>query len=305
MNRYSDLEIIFTRRAADSYSLGFRFKGAGDAAEQHATTDPVITLPSFAIAGDDPQAYAEALTAAFFTAEVHAEFNRFRAAALSNSALRVRLSIDAQEPELHAVRWETLRDPDLPAGADHAHLFTGERILVSRFLSSGDWRQIELPAKGALRALAVVANPASSPKFRLDPIDVPAEVQLATNSMNGTHVTPLAPGGAVSMETLAAKLREGYDILYLVCHGRVVDDIPYLYLDDGQPNSGHDLVQAIRELDHRPRMIVLASCQSAGKGGRPRRPWPAARRGRRARSHCHAGQYLHVDRSGLHASVFL
>ena len=33
-----------------------------------------------------------------------------------------------------------------------------------------------------------------------------------------------------------------------------------------QPVSGGELVQAIRELDQRPRMVVLASCQSAGKG---------------------------------------
>jgi hypothetical protein len=265
MSRYSDLEITFTRRAEDSYSLGFRFKGAGDAAEQQSPIVPVITLPSFALAGDDPRAYAEALTSAFFTSEVRAEFNRFRAAALSNSSLRVRLSIDAQAPELHAIHWEMLRDPDSPE-AESTHLFTGEQILVSRFLGSADRRQIKLPPKSELRALAVVANPASS-KYQLDPIDVPAEIQLATQSMSGVHVTPLAPGGAVSLNTLAAKLREGFDILYLVCHGRVVEALPYLFLDDGPPNPGQELAQAIGESDQRPRMVVLVSCQSAGKDG--------------------------------------
>jgi hypothetical protein len=45
MSRYSDLEITFTRRAEESYSLSFRFKGAEDAAEQRAPTEPGITLP--------------------------------------------------------------------------------------------------------------------------------------------------------------------------------------------------------------------------------------------------------------------
>jgi len=46
-----------------------------------------------------------------------------------------------------------------------------------------------------------------------------------------------------------------------------LDHQPYLYMNEGAPIEGSDLVQAIRELDQRPRMVVLASCQSAGKGG--------------------------------------
>jgi len=91
----------------------------------------LITLDSAALRGDDAKAYSDVLTAAFFTPEVKAEFGRFRDITQQKSSiLRVRLSIDASAPELHAVRWETLRDPYLPPEQKDAHLFTGEQIVV-------------------------------------------------------------------------------------------------------------------------------------------------------------------------------
>ncbi|HEX4065466.1 MAG TPA: CHAT domain-containing protein [Acidobacteriaceae bacterium] len=267
MSRYSDLEIIIRKRDERSYALGFRFHSADDAAEQRSSIEPSICIDFAFLGGDDPRAYAQALSAAFFTPEVRAEFGRYRAAAATlGSILRVRLSIDANSAELHGVHWETLPDPDLPQ--NDAPLFAGEQTLVARFLNSGDdWRPIRLRARGALRALVVVANPSTSAKYGLAPIDVPAEVALATQAMSGIQVTMLAPGAGISLGELAAGLRQDCDILYLVAHGVLVDREPFLFLDEGQPIRGVELVQAIRELDQRPRMVVLASCQSAGKGG--------------------------------------
>jgi hypothetical protein len=267
MSRYSDLEITFRKRDERSYALGFRFHSADDAAEQRSSIEPSISIDFPSLAGDDPQAYAEALTAAFFTPVVRAEFGKYRAASATiGSILRVRLAIDPNAAELHAIHWETLRDPDLQQ--TEAHLFTGEQTILSRFLNSGeDWRPIRLRARGALRALVVVANPATSGKYGLAPVDVPAELSLATEALGGMRVESLAPGGGISLGDLAAQLRQDFDILYLVCHGTLVDGEPFLFLEDGQPISGLELVQAIRELDQRPRMVVLASCQSAGRGG--------------------------------------
>ena len=264
MSRYSDLEIAFRKRDERSYALAFRFSSQDDAAEQRSLTEPAIALDFTALAGDDPEAYAQALSAAFFTQEVRAEFGKFRtAAAAMESILRVRLSIGPDAAELHAVHWETLRDPDVP----DAPLFTGERTIVSRFLNSGeDWRPIRLRPKSTLRALVVIANPGSSGTYGLEPIDAEAETALAARAMSGIQVETWAKP-AVSLGDLAAKLREDFDILYLVCHGKLVDREPFLYLDEGQPVSGLELVQAIRELDRRPRMVVLASCQSGGKSG--------------------------------------
>jgi hypothetical protein len=264
MSRYSDLEITFRKRDERTYALAFRFNSHDDAAEQRSLTEPVIALDFSALAGDDPEAYAQTLSAAFFTAEARAVFARFRvAAAATESILRVRLSIGPDAAELHTIHWETLRDPDV----SDAPLFTGERTIVSRFLNSGeDWRPIRLRPRSKLHALAVVANPGSSGRYGLEPIVVDAETALATRAMSGIDVETW-PKPAVALGDLAAKLREDFDILYLVCHGTQVDHEPFLFLDEGQPVPGMELVQAIRELDRRPRMVVLASCQSAGKGG--------------------------------------
>jgi len=160
LSRYADLEIVFRRRDERSYGLSFRYSSPNDEAVHPARSEPVIALDFSALSGDDPQAYSDTLSRAFFTPEVKAEFRTFRdITERSGLSLRVRLSIDLTVPELHAVHWETLRDPDLPADQGNAPLFMGEQTVVSRFLSSGDWRPVRLSARAKLRALVVVANP--------------------------------------------------------------------------------------------------------------------------------------------------
>ena len=61
---------------------------------------------------------------------------------------------------------------------------------------------------------------------------------------------------------------EEFDILYLVCHGVMVNGKPWLWLEDKDGReartSGEEFAQRINELIKRPRLVVLASCQSAG-----------------------------------------
>ncbi len=60
-----------------------------------------------------------------------------------------------------------------------------------------------------------------------------------------------------------------YRALYLVCHGTLVDGQPFLYLErqPGEPElpiPGADLVTQIAQMQHRPLLVVLAACRSAG-----------------------------------------
>src|SRR5207253_1390745 len=68
-------------------------------------------------------------------------------------------------------------------------------------------------------------------------------------------------------------LREEPDILYLVCHGGMVDGEPQLLLEDDAgktaPASGDDLVEAFKGLRNLPRLVVLISCQSGGDAAAP------------------------------------
>ena len=65
-------------------------------------------------------------------------------------------------------------------------------------------------------------------------------------------------------------LHGGYDILYLVAHGRLIDGEPYLFLENEEGAvarvPGRELAARIHDLADRPRLAVLVSCQSAGTG---------------------------------------
>ncbi|HEX5690980.1 MAG TPA: CHAT domain-containing protein, partial [Roseiflexaceae bacterium] len=188
-----------------------------------------------------------------------------RASAASlDAALRLRLFIGSNAPELHNLRWETLRDPQ-----NGEALFSGEQFLFSRYLSSGDWRPIAPRPKGELRALVAIANPADLPKYHLAPLDVQAELQRATAGLGTIPATALFGGGA-NLNNIVAQLREGYDILYLVAHGTLAKGEPWLWLEDEHGAirrvAASELVGQIKGLRERPRLVMLVSCQSAGTG---------------------------------------
>ena len=83
---------------------------------------------------------------------------------------------------------------------------------------------------------------------------------------------------------------KGVDVLYLVCHGAVSEDVPLLYLEgpDGtaDPVDGRKLVERLSALERRPTVVMLCSCQSAGS----RRRAVERRRGRAVRARAAAGR---------------
>ncbi|NJK82270.1 MAG: CHAT domain-containing protein, partial [Chloroflexaceae bacterium] len=185
-------------------------------------------------------------------------------------ALRVRLFIGASAPELNNLRWETLRDPETGE-----LLLTRERLLFSRYLGSMDWRPVRLQSQAQLRALVAIASPSNLADYSpggqtLAPFDIEAELQRARGGLGDMPITELSTTGQVTLTAVASHLREGFDILYLVAHGALVQGEPYLWMEDASGQAavlpGNDLVTRIRELPRAPRLVVLASCQSAGQG---------------------------------------
>jgi len=225
--------------------------------------------------GEDSK-YAAKLSEVFFkNPEMQAAFNTARDAANAvgdNPVLRVRLFLDTGAEVLHHVRWECLRD------SNGKSLFNGDTILFSRYLASSELKPIS--GKTAPKALVAIANPnladskdPANQSKALAPVDVPNEKQRAETSLNsgGFSVTTLAspPNGTVpaTSKNILTELENGYDILYLVCHGCLVgdDQVPMLWLeDDDYPIKATLLVEGIRNMRKQPRLVVLASCQSAG-----------------------------------------
>jgi hypothetical protein len=212
----------------------------------------------------------------FGDADIYAEFKRAYARTReTDTPLRVRLFIDRSVPELHSLHWELLRDPETGA-----QLASGDRIFFSRYLASKDFQVVRLRARGDLRALAAIANPDDASQYivergptrpgrrQLAAIDVEAERTRIRNSLGDIPTTYLDSEGKVTFERLVEQVSHGYDILYLVCHGGWIDGQPKLWLEnaDGHaaPLPARELVAALNNLLQRPRLVVLASCWSAG-----------------------------------------
>lgn len=274
MTAYADLEIGLYRRDADSYTVEMRFSQPDSDADIRllsgiaAAQIDFDTLRTFSL---DSTRYGQVLADSLFAdSEVRGAFDKaYAGAQASNVPLRLRLFIGLNAPELHSIRWETLRNPQ-----NNTPLLTGEQIIFSRYLSSQDWRPVHLRAQADLNALIVIANPASLTDYQLAPVDVEAELARARQGLSSIKASELTAKGEATLNNLSARLRDGCDILYLVCHGTLVKGEPHLWLEDDLGNiaraTGSELVTRLIELQERPRLVVLASCQSAGSGDEAR-----------------------------------
>ncbi|HEX8082896.1 MAG TPA: SIR2 family protein [Solirubrobacteraceae bacterium] len=223
----------------------------------------------------DSAAYGRALTEQLFPAEKLREFYK-RAkdrAAEQGIPMRVRLSIDRGAPQrIQAVRWETLHDLDVDRPIAHR-----TDVRLSRYLSGAGWDVLRPPRERDLRALVVIADPNDIDMVSVDPplarIDVEGEKRRALQALRGIAVTMLVSkdGPRPTIDNIASALDDGFDILYLVCHGLSRKDGPTLYLEDEDgktaPVAAEDLSNKIEARQNKPTLAVLCSCWSAGAGG--------------------------------------
>lgn len=267
MTDYADLELSLHRLEAGRYAVEMRFSLPGSDAETRlGQTAPMhIGLDIDALqALLDPKEYGATLTDAFFSsAALRGAFGEVIATAQSQDLpLRLRLLIGGGAVELHSIRWELLKNPKTGSA-----LATDEMILFSRYLSSADWRPVKLKGKGDLTALIAVANPSDLENYKLAAIDDAAETERAQAGLESIPNRTIRASLDNLIETLQTYPA---DILYLVCHGFMANGQPILCLEgaDGKMErvSGINFVTRIRELQIRPRLVVLVSCQSAGKG---------------------------------------
>jgi hypothetical protein len=270
---YPELEIGLHRRDAASYSIQVRFRDPDQEAEQRAEAYPVrFDVEELRKLAADPVAYGQLLGKNLLEhPDVRSCLEKARTAtAVSERRLRLRLWIDRWSLDLHGLRWETLRDPQT-----NRSLLMDENILFSRFLGSFDMRPVRLRSKSQLRALVAVANPSDLEEWKpggqvLEPVDVEGELKRVAASLEGVSITTLAGERRVTLDAIVKCLRDEYDVFYLVCHGALFDDEPRLWLEGDEGTSkvtaGTALVDALARLPQLPRLMVLASCQSAGTG---------------------------------------
>jgi hypothetical protein len=273
MSDYADLEITLMRRDAVTYAVLPRFARPNADTEDRLDADgPLLAhIDPGALRDLDDDEYGRALGESLFGGGFGTAFRMAVATSQSEGVrLRVRLVIDPSAAALHGLRWETIRDP-----RDGSTLTTSENVLFSRFLGSLDWRSVTVGPREGLTALAVVAAPSGPLRLTdgrvLEPFDAEDELRRAREGLAGFQLDEM-PGaaGSPTIGAIVERLRAGYDVLYLVCHGYLHQEEPVLVLqgEDGRPTTilGSELADRIRELTRLPRLVYLASCQTAGAG---------------------------------------
>jgi hypothetical protein len=282
-----------------SYRAKFTFDNPDSAAAGSSVTT-TVTLPeglagqsNFAPADDAKSPYGQALSAALFADPIARDFYNKAIGDSASSSLRIRLYCSANAQELHALRWELLCDP-----ATGRVLSINQNTPFCRFISTSEWKTVHLTQKSKLRALIAVSNPSDLAENDFAPIDVRAEVIRAWLSLTGQTVPPeLDPALAatplpdlpatlqsrfglgdmdritvlghrekVTVDNLLREFAGDVDIVYLVCHGtNTTRPVLYLQKPDGAMilTDGLTIANKVRALKSPPRLIVLASCESA------------------------------------------
>lgn len=264
--KFSELDLSFTR-LGNQYTLGMRFLKAGEDAPREIDAQ-VVQIDPGVLDDFDSEAYGRTLASQVFGLEkLRTTLGEWMAVA-AGAPLRIQIKTSPDVADLHAISWEKLRDP-----LTDAFLTTSENTWLSRYPASQDRRPVVLRPKGALKALAVAANPSDLLKNKLAPVDADAEITQARQALGEIPAQTLGNSGAAraTLENIFSAMRDGVDVLYLACHGVMTGSGPILFLEaeDGKMarTKAEDFVTLLAELeaDHLPRLIVLASCESAGK----------------------------------------
>ncbi len=283
MDQYADLEMGLAQPVENIFMATFRF----DRIDNPAQIGGVQARAEFDLAqlrqNPTDLDYGTLLRQSLFGSPDLANYFRTNLAICqaANLKMRLRLVIDRSANVLNSLRWETLLHPDQPS-----FLTQDSNLPFSRFIYSTDMRKVELRPKEQLRALVVVSAPTDLADWGLDEVDATGELQRAQEalkSMDQIDVLAAAPLGSerVTGKNLLKYLQKGYDIIHLVCHGKLdwvnrkdqsKGKRPFLWLEqeDGTAErvDGETLVGVITNLDvnMRPRLITLVSCQSGGTG---------------------------------------
>ena len=289
---YAELEVGFHRQRSDTsepgtalgYEVGLRYSvpprpGDPEAAEavvKHGQSE--IDFRALRKLRTKPAEYGKALSEQVFADPAVSQTYVAAKALVQQSAngshiegLRLRLLIHESAPELHAVRWELLADPQTGEA-----LTSSERVLFSRFLSARDWSTVRARPRTDLKVLIAVAAPndldTMDDELELAEINRDAEIAQVRGSLKGIKEhNVIVADDPLTYEGLVDHLRDEVDVLYLVCHGALHDGKdPKLYLQDKDGGIADvDGRQLAKDLQHRsirqlPRLVVLASCESAG-----------------------------------------
>ena len=267
------------RRSEDAFDVGLAYDDPSDVLDRRDYVDEPLEIDTSALTGlgEGQVEYGKAIGGMLLNEpKVRSFYHKALATAAERDIpLHFRLVIDPRAPRrYHAIRWEAIRDPD-----DGLRIATRHNVLLSRYLSTPDWRPVRSPPWHRLKALIAIASPSDLPDYtrwdmpgvRLEPVDVAEELERAQGALTRMDVRELTGAGNATVKRIIEALDDGIDVFYLVCHGGIYQDEPRLYLENAEGLvdyvDGARFADQIAELERPPTVVVLCSCQSAGNGG--------------------------------------
>ena len=180
---------------------------------------------------------------------------------------RVRLYIDGDTGALHALPWELLRAPGL--GGPARMIAADTATPFSRYLATDHHAGLPVLER-PLRLLAAIAAPNGLPphlpplSFEEERDALAAALAAAGPEIEATFLEP-----PVTLARLEEALRAGPHFLHLVAHGEwnARRECAAVYLEDAERAAERvtetDLAEMLARLAVPPRLVFLASCQTA------------------------------------------
>ncbi len=198
---------------------------------------------------------------------------------------RIRLRIDAEAPQLHALPWEMMRAPE---DDTNLPLAAGSSTPFSRYLA-GPWDPGAAIPRRPIQIAVAVAAPENLAEYGLAPIDAAAEWQALQAALAGVDAEFVQVSQPCTLAALEAAVQDGCHILHFIGHGAFGrnSDEAVLYLADEsnqvrpvrEQELAAMLARRLVDTDNAPngsagnstgapgggrlRLVFLAACQSA------------------------------------------
>ena len=278
---HADVEIRIFKQEASGYPVEITVAGEGEPGRGYLTADTQPPAP-----GDnhyaDP-AYGQALFDWFFADETLMKI--WAGVRAAHASRRIRLRIDADAAELHAVPWEALCEP--PEGKRPAlHLAAASATPFSRYWATG----IPLGAPISRRPIRILVVAPYQVDFdeqylaqdpgmaKINPQEEFEALRRALQpAIDREQVELVFLDPPCSLARIGQELRRGYHGLHLVCHGLFgkqsgraallladASNRAVLETDEAIASMlGQQLVEAGDGNGAQLRLVFLASCQSA------------------------------------------
>lgn len=183
------------------------------------------------------------------------------------NVIRLRLWLDPEAPELHLMRWESLRDPD----RDEPLSLT---LAFSRFMHMPDMpdmlehRVVHAPP---LRMLFITANPKNLDRFDLSEINVALENRIVRGATErfGDQVVIERLETTASLDEIRNARAGEFHIAHILAHAMAEGDDGCLLLPDAEGRAqrvgGAELTAALVGSERPPYLVILTTPVTAAE----------------------------------------